>query len=83
MSEDVHLDAKILTEVGKEFDINSFTAMETEAIDALDDQNKDTMSPIKVGHIGDIYVYSKIKWKPNKPKKYVNKFLGACNTFNC
>lgn len=48
MESEVHIDAKIVTEISKEFDINSFEAMETEAMNELDTQNKDAMSPIKV-----------------------------------
>lgn len=33
----IHVDAKIVSTIDKEFDINSFEAMETEAIDALQD----------------------------------------------
>ncbi|CAH2075544.1 unnamed protein product, partial [Iphiclides podalirius] len=52
-SEDVHVDAKIVTAAAQEFDINSFEAMETEAIDALQTGNED-LDGIKITSTGPV-----------------------------
>lgn len=41
---DVHLGAKIITEVGKEFDIDSFETMEAETLTRLEAKNKQIIS---------------------------------------
>ncbi|XP_026751070.2 guanine nucleotide-binding protein-like 3 homolog [Galleria mellonella] len=41
LASEVHVDAKIVTEIAKEFDINSFEAMETEAMSELDAHRTD------------------------------------------
>ncbi|XP_013136247.1 PREDICTED: guanine nucleotide-binding protein-like 3 homolog [Papilio polytes] len=48
----IHVDAKIVSTIDKEFDINSFEAMETEAIDALQDA-KD-VEAIKITSTGPV-----------------------------
>ncbi|KPJ01594.1 Guanine nucleotide-binding protein-like 3-like [Papilio xuthus] len=49
----IHVDAKIVTTEAKEFDINSFEAMETEAIDALQ-SGKDDVEGIKITSTGPV-----------------------------
>ncbi|CAG4976600.1 unnamed protein product [Colias eurytheme] len=49
---EVHVDAKIVTSMAQEFDINSFEAMETEAINALNCQPND--DAIKISSTGPV-----------------------------
>ncbi|KAI5644041.1 GNL3L/Grn1 putative GTPase domain-containing protein [Phthorimaea operculella] len=65
---DIHVDAKIVTSIAAEFDINSFEAMETEAISQLDQGS--SIEPVKVTNLfyeifcridpSDIHVDAKI-----------------------
>ncbi|XP_068630368.1 guanine nucleotide-binding protein-like 3 homolog [Battus philenor] len=50
---DVHVDAKIVSEIAKEFDIKSFESMETEAINALQ-EGKDDVEGIKITSTGPV-----------------------------
>ncbi|XP_063378870.1 guanine nucleotide-binding protein-like 3 homolog isoform X1 [Cydia fagiglandana] len=52
MDSEIHVDAKIVSAAGEEFDINAFEAMETEVMDALNDGN--TTEAIKITSTGPV-----------------------------
>ncbi|RVE42247.1 hypothetical protein evm_013106 [Chilo suppressalis] len=52
---EVHVDAKIVSAVAKEFDINSFETMETEAINMLASNTTDA-DPIKINSTGPVSI---------------------------
>ncbi|KAL4710532.1 hypothetical protein ACJJTC_008934 [Scirpophaga incertulas] len=56
-SQEVHVDAKIVSAVAKEFDIESFEAMETQAVDELATQSS-SFEPIKIISTGPVTMES-------------------------
>lgn len=52
--EDVHIDASIVTEIAKEFDIEQFKSMEVDVIDALVQSDPSTNKSFVIESLGEV-----------------------------
>lgn len=74
-NENIHIDAKIVSEEAKEFDINSFQAMETETIDALASHGDGTVSPIRFKSSGPVKYMDEMQVDENEADVLLPKSL--------